>query len=84
MTLEDILQLVVAGCRGDAQAGQQAYDIAQALQKPGAPQDALRVALGKALQRILEGLRDYDEVMVGLPQELGEIVRGVLGQIGNG
>jgi tetratricopeptide (TPR) repeat protein len=76
MTLEDILRLVAAGCQGDAQAGQQAYDIAQALQQPSAPSGYS--ALGKALQRILEGLRDYDEIMAGLPEEVGPVVRQVL------
>jgi hypothetical protein len=35
------------------------------------------------LQRILKGLRDYDEVMRGLPDELGQVVRQALEQIGN-
>jgi hypothetical protein len=55
------LGLVVAGCKGDAQA----------LQRPGSRQEY--VAVGKALQRILEGTRTYDEV--------GKVVRGVLEQI---
>ena len=55
ITLEQILALVVAGCKGDAQAGEQAYQIAQALQQPGAPPEY--APLGKMLQRFLEGLR---------------------------
>ncbi len=39
------------------------------------------IALSKALQRLLEGLRDYDEVMRGLPPELGDWVRQVPEQI---
>jgi hypothetical protein len=79
LTLQELVGMVVAGCKGDAQAGQQAYDITQALQKPGAPQEYQ--VLGQALQRLLEGLRDYDEIMQGLPKEAGEVVREVLALI---
>ncbi len=61
--------------RGDAQAGQQAYQIAQALQQPGAPKEY--VPLGKGLQRVLEGLRG-EEATAGLPEDVAEIVRAVL------
>ena len=75
ITLQDILALVVAGCQGDAQAGGQAYQIAQALQQPGAPPEYM--ALGKGFQRVLEGLRGQEAVH-GLPEEAAEIVRAVL------
>ena len=58
------------------QAGQPAYNIAQALQQPGAPADAMRAALGQAMQRLLEGLRGAD-VLQGLPPELAQSVEVV-------
>jgi hypothetical protein len=64
----------VAGCKGDAQAGEQAYQIAQALRQPGSPPEY--AALGTALQRLLEGSRGAD-VLRGLPPELAEIVQAV-------
>jgi len=74
ISLEELLALVVAGCRGDTEAGQRAYAIVRALQQPGAPpQYAL---LGKALQRLLEGLRGA-AVLEGLPADLAPIVEKV-------
>ena len=58
ITLPDLLNLVIAGANGDARAGQQAYQIAQALQQPDAPPEYH--ALGKGLQNLLEGLRGDD------------------------
>jgi hypothetical protein len=75
ISLEDLVNLVVAGARGDAQAGGQAYQIAQALQQPGAPPEYM--ALGQGFQRVLEGLRGQEAVQ-GLPEEAAEIVRAVL------
>ena len=73
-SLEELLALVVAGCRGDTQAGQRAYDIVQAMQQPGAPPQY--TALGKALQRLLEGLRGA-AVLEGLPADVAPIVEKV-------
>jgi tetratricopeptide (TPR) repeat protein len=78
ITLEQILELVVAGAKGDAQAGQQAYGLTQALQQPSAPPEYH--TLGKGLQRVLEGLRGA-EAVEGLPEEVKEIVQAVLGQL---
>jgi len=78
ITLQDLLALVVAGCQGDAQAGGQAYQIAQALQQPGAPPEILQ--LGRGLQRVLEGLRG-EEAVQGLPEEAAEVIRLVLQNI---
>jgi hypothetical protein len=74
-SLDDLIALVVAGCKGDGQAGQQAYDIALDLQRqpPTRP-------LGKALQRLLEGLRGAD-VLAGLPPELAPVVQAIEARI---
>ena len=72
------LKVVMAGARGDAQAGEQAYKIAQALQQPGAPPEY--IVLGKGFQRVLEGLRGEDAVQ-GLPEEAAEAIRLVLQNI---
>ena len=73
ITVEDILNLVVAGAKGDQQAGGQAYQIAQALQQDRNAPPEIR-ALGKGLQNVLEGLRG-DEAVRGLPPEAAELVR---------
>ena len=79
ITLEDILNLVIAGAKGDTQAGGQAYQFAQALQHDrNAPPDAR--ALGKGFQNVLEGLRG-EEAVQGLPPEAAQIVRAVLEQL---
>jgi len=74
ITLERLLSLVVAGCKGNKQAGGQAYQIAQALQQPGAPPQY--APLGKMMQRFLEGLRGAD-VLRGLPPELAQLAQAV-------
>ena len=74
ISLEDLLALIVKGCRGETQAGQRAYGIVQALQRPGGPPEY--VALGKALQRLLEGLRGA-AVLEGLPAGVAPIVEKV-------
>ena len=74
ISLEDLLVLVVAGCRGETQAGQRAHGIVQALQQPGAPPEY--AALGKALQRLLEGLRGA-AVLEGLPADVAPFVEKV-------
>ncbi len=79
ITLEDILNLVVAGAQGDQQAGGQAYQIAQALQQNRNAPPEVR-ALGKGLQNVLEGLRGAEAVQ-GLPPEAAELVRVVLEQL---
>ncbi len=79
ITVEDILNLVVAGAKGDQQAGGQAYQIAQALQQERSAPPEIR-ALGKGLQNVLEGLRG-DEAVRGLPPEAAELVRVVLAQL---
>jgi hypothetical protein len=79
LTLEDILNLVVAGAKGDAPAGGQAYQIAQALQQDRNAPPEIR-ALGKGLQNVLEGLRGAEAVR-GLPPEAAELVRVVLAQL---
>jgi tetratricopeptide (TPR) repeat protein len=78
LSLEQLLNLVIAGVKGDAQAGQAAYQFAQALQQPGAPPELQ--AIGKGLQRVLEGLRG-EEAVAGLPDQAAEIVRLVLGRV---
>ncbi|RLC54343.1 MAG: hypothetical protein DRI80_19335, partial [Chloroflexota bacterium] len=79
LTLDQLLALVEAGCRGDAQAGQLAYDIvAQALQTLAAPPE-LR-ALGRSLERILVGIRGED-ALEGLPAELRPPVEELLRRI---
>ncbi|HUV91329.1 MAG TPA: hypothetical protein VMY80_16880 [Anaerolineae bacterium] len=68
------MALVVRGRRGETQAGLRAYDVVRALQRPGAtPEDA---ALGKALQRLLEGLRGA-AVLEGLPADVVPLVERV-------
>jgi hypothetical protein len=79
ITVEDILNLVIAGARGDQQAGGQAYQIAQALQQDRNAPPEIR-ALGKGLQNVLEGLRG-DETVRGLPPEAAQMVRVVLAQL---
>ena len=74
ISLEDLLALVVRGCRGETQAGMRAYDVVRALQRPGAPPK--HVAMGKALQRLLEGLRGA-AVLEGLPADLAPLVERV-------
>jgi len=74
ISLEDLLALVVRGCRGETQAGQRAYDVARALQQPGGPPEY--AALGKALQRLLEGLRG-PAVLEGLPADVAPLVERV-------
>jgi hypothetical protein len=74
ISLDDLLALVVAGCRGETQAGQRAYDIVQAMQRPGAPPQY--APLAKALQRLLEGLRGA-AVLEGLPADIAPIVEKV-------
>ncbi|RLC87344.1 MAG: hypothetical protein DRI79_08780, partial [Chloroflexi bacterium] len=76
LTLDQLFALVEAGCRGDAQAGQLAYNIvAQALQALAAPPE-LR-ALGRSLERILVGIRGED-ALEGLPAELRPPVEELL------
>ena len=79
ITPEQLFALVEAACRGDTQAGQRAYAlVTQGLQTPAAP-PGLR-ALGKALQRILEGLRG-EQALAGLPTELHLPVEELLRRI---
>jgi hypothetical protein len=78
LTLDQLLVLVVAGCKGDGQAGQQAYQIAQALQQPSAQPEY--APLGKMMQRLLEGLRGAD-VLSGLPPELTQLAQAVEAQL---
>ena len=80
--LEQLFQLVEAGCRGDTQAGQLASGlVTQVLQAPSNPPE-LR-ALGKTLQRILEGLRG-EEALAGLPAELRPPVEELLRRVARG
>jgi len=79
ISLDDILRIVVAGCQGDAAAGEQARAICAALQGAGAP--AKYHALGTALQRLLDGVRG-EAVLVGLPAELAPIVAAVEAALG--
>ena len=84
ISLQEILALVVAGCRGDLQKGQQAYKLAsQVLQHPQQPAPVR--ALGVALQRLLIGLRQRDDILKGLPaaggELAGEVVDAVLAQL---
>jgi hypothetical protein len=76
ITLEQVFDLVEAGCRGDTQAGQLAYGlVTQVLQASSNPPQIR--ALGKTLQRILEGLRG-EEALAGLPAELRPPVEALL------
>jgi len=80
ITLEQVFGLVEAGCRGNTQAGQLAYGlVTQGLQAPGNPPEIR--ALGKTLQRILEGLRG-EEPLAGLPAELRPPVEELLRRVG--
>jgi tetratricopeptide (TPR) repeat protein len=79
ITIEDILNLVIAGAQGDEQAGRQAYQIAQAMQQDRNAPYEIRM-LGKGLQNVLEGLRGA-EAMQGLPPEAAQIVQVVLAQL---
>ena len=72
ISLQDLLNLVIAGARGNGQAGEQAYKIAQALQQPGSPPEI--AALGQGLQRVLEGLRG-EEATADLPEEAAQVCR---------
>lgn len=65
ISLQELLALVLAGCRGDLQQGQRAYDLTgQVLQNPQQPPEVR--ALGVALQRLLIGMRDRGEILKGL------------------
>jgi hypothetical protein len=79
ITIEDILNLVIAGAHGDQQAGGQAYQIAQAMQQDRNAPYEIRM-LGKGLQNVLEGLRGAEAVQ-GLPPEAAQIVQVVLAQL---
>ena len=79
ITIEDILNLVIAGAQGDQQAGGQAYQIAQAMQQDRNAPYEIRM-LGKGLQNVLEGLRGAEAVQ-GLPPEATQIVKVVLAQL---
>ena len=80
MTLQEVMALVVAGCRGDRVRGQRAWELAtqvmQDRQQPAAVQ-----ALGVAFQRLLAGVRERDEVLAGLPAEIADVVDAVLAQV---
>ena len=79
ITIEDILNLVIAGAQGDGPAGGQAYQIAQAMQQDRNAPYEIRM-LGKGLQNVLEGLRGAEAVQ-GLPPEAAQIVQVVLAQL---
>ena len=70
---------VIAGARGDAEAGPRAYQQAQVYQSAPDSSDGLR-AIARACQRILEGLRGK-EVMEGLPAEIEPLIQDLLKQI---
>ncbi|HKZ84011.1 MAG TPA: CHAT domain-containing protein [Anaerolineae bacterium] len=70
---------VVAGARGDAQAGQRAYQFAQSLQRAAEAPAELR-ALDRACQRILEGLRG-SEALEGLPEGIKPLVDELLKRV---
>jgi len=80
MSMEQLLALVVAACQGDAQARLLANALVQGLQQPNAP--AEYQALGAALARLLAGERDRNQILAGLPAELGGFVDVVLAQVG--
>jgi len=64
--------------RGDDQRGQRAYAQARALQ--GAEASADMQAIGRACQRLLEGLRG-DAVLRDLPDEIKPLVNQLLEQL---
>ena len=64
ISLQEVLVLVLAGCRGDLQQGQRAYNLTGLLQNPQQPPEVR--ALGVALQRLLIGMRDRGEILKGL------------------
>ena len=80
ISLEQLFGLVEAACRGDAQAGQLAYGLVTQVQQAAEVPSEIQ-ALGRALQRILEGLRG-EEALAGLPAELRPAVEGLLRRIG--
>ena len=85
ISLQEVLALVLAGCRGDLQQGQRAYDLTgQVLQNPQQPPEVR--ALGVALQRLLIGMRDRDEILKGLSGSESELAReavdSLLAQLG--
>ena len=70
---------VIAGGRGDTQAGERAYAQAQALQSAAnAPAEVHAIA--HACQRILEGLRG-DDVLRDVPEVVRPLIQQVLEQI---
>jgi tetratricopeptide (TPR) repeat protein len=80
ISLDQVLQLVEAGCRGDRQAGAQAYELAtKGLQARDAPPE-LR-SLGRALQYILEGRRG-EQLLNDLPEQLKPPLRELLRRLG--
>jgi hypothetical protein len=80
VSLQEVLGWVVAGCRGDAAAGQRAWAFAtQTMQDRRQP--AAVQALGVGLQRLLAGVRDRDAAIRDLPTEAAEVVDAVLAQL---
>jgi tetratricopeptide (TPR) repeat protein len=69
---------VVAGARGDEPCGQRAYKQAQELQGAQVPVELQ--AIGRACQRLLEGLRG-DDVLRDLPEEIKPLIAQLLAQI---
>ena len=80
VALQEVLAWVVAGCRGDAAAGQRAWDfVTQVMQDRRQP--AVVRALGVGLRRLLAGERDRDAVLRDLPREAAEVMDAVLAQL---
>jgi predicted outer membrane protein len=75
-----VFGLVEAGCRRNQEAGQLAYNLVSQLAQAGEAPPELR-ALGKTLQRILEGLRG-EAALAGLPAELRPPVEELLRRLG--
>ncbi len=80
--LNDLLAMVAQACApgGPPGLGERLYNLTRTLSgDPNAPPEIR--ALGGVLNRVLSGERDPD--LSGLPPELGEAVRGMLGGIGD-
>jgi hypothetical protein len=81
ISLEELLQLVVAAARGEAppELGVQLHAVTRGLATDANAPPALQ-ALGRALNAILSGERQPD--LAGLPPDLAAAVQQVLGQLG--
>jgi hypothetical protein len=66
LTLDDLIAMVRSALQGDRQAGQQAWKLCDSLTQTG---DAIQMALGQALRRILTG-DPPQTALAALPDDL--------------